>query len=165
MRVFVVWMRRTRRRTDERLERYFYHRCTSRQGTATCPRSGPSWSLGRTSIRENPSLGRLPCTAAIYFDKPVTLKVLIEAGADVNAQDSDGATPLTLAAQEDNPMIVMELIKAGADVNLTRHDGATPLHMAAQNGHEGCAAGADPRRRRHSPTYRDGQDADYIRHR
>ena len=30
--------------------------------TATCPRSGPSWSLGRTSIRETPSLGRLPCT-------------------------------------------------------------------------------------------------------
>ena len=29
--------------------------------TATCPRSGPSWSLGRTSIRETPR-GRLPCT-------------------------------------------------------------------------------------------------------
>jgi len=35
-----------------RLERYFYHRCNGRRRTATCPRSGPSWSLGRTSIRE-----------------------------------------------------------------------------------------------------------------
>jgi hypothetical protein len=34
----------------------------ARQSTATCPRSGPTWSLGRTSIRENPRLGRLPCT-------------------------------------------------------------------------------------------------------
>jgi ankyrin repeat protein len=107
---------------------------------------------GEDVNKREPKRGQTALYYAIYFDKPVTLKVLIEAGADVNAQDSDGATPLTLAAQEDNPMIVMELIKAGADVNLTRHDGATPLHMAAKNGHEGCVValirdGADVHRR------------------
>jgi ankyrin repeat protein len=55
------------------------------------------------------------------MDKPVILKALIEAGADVNAQGSNmGSTPLTFATQAGNPMIVMELIKAGADVNLAR---------------------------------------------
>ena len=107
---------------------------------------------GEDVNKREPKLGHTALYWAIYFDRPVILKVLIETGADVNAQDSNGATPLTLAAQEDNPMIVMELIKAGADVNLTRHDGATPLHLAAQQGHEGCAAvlirdGADIHRR------------------
>jgi hypothetical protein len=122
----------------------------------------PAYSEKTTGKKPLPSMhiaagyGNLPAVRALLEsgedDKPVTLKVLIEAGADVNAQCSDGATSLYSAAQEDNPMIVMELIKAGADVNLARHDGATPLHMAAQRGHEGCAAmliqaGADIHRR------------------
>ena len=102
--------------------------------------------------KEDPELRQTALHHAAYFDKPVTLKALIEAGADVNAQNSDGGTPLYSAAHEDNPMIVMELIKAGADVNLARPNGATPLHMAAQRGHEGCVValirdGADVHRR------------------
>ena len=102
--------------------------------------------------KKEPKLGRTALHFAAYFDIPVTLKILIEAGADMNAQDSEGITPLYLAAQEGNPMIVMELIKAGADVNLARHDSVTPLHMAAQFGHEGCVvalihAGVDVHRR------------------
>ena len=95
---------------------------------------------GEDVNKREPRLGQTALHLAAYFDRPVTLKALIEAGADVNAQDSQGCTSLSFAAQEGNPMIVMELIKAGADVNLARHDGVTPLHMAAQNGHEGCAA-------------------------
>ena len=139
---------------------YSNHRCTTRQSTATCPRSGPTWSLGEDVNKREPKRGQTALHFAAYNDKPVTLKALIEAGADVNAQDSDGSTPLSFAAEEGNPMIVMELIKAGADVNLARHDGATPLHMAAQQWTRRLRGCADPRRCRRSPTYRDGHDAD-----
>jgi hypothetical protein len=107
---------------------------------------------GEDVNKKEPKLGRTALHFAAYFDIPVTLKILIEAGADMNTQDREGITPLYLAAQEGNPMIVMELIKAGADVNLARHDSVTPLHMAAQFGHEGCVvalihAGVDVHRR------------------
>ena len=107
---------------------------------------------GEDVNKKEPKLGRTALHFAAYFDIPVTLKILIEAGADMNTQDREGITPLYLAAQEGNPMIVMELIKAGADVNLARPNGATPLHMAAQQGHESCVValirdGADIHRR------------------
>jgi hypothetical protein len=107
---------------------------------------------GEDVNKRQPKRGQTALHFAAYKAKPATLKVLIEAGADVNAQSIKGATPLSFAAQEDNTIIVMELIKAGADVNLARHDGVTPLHLAAFMGHEGCAAvlihaGADVHRR------------------
>jgi len=107
---------------------------------------------GEDVNKRDPELGQTALQCAAYLDKPVILKALIEAGADLNAQDSEGTTSLTFAAQEGNPVIAMELIKEGADVNLARPDGVTPLHMAANNGHEGCAAvliqaGADIHRR------------------
>ena len=95
---------------------------------------------GEDVNKGEPRFGQTALHFAAYKAEPVTLKALIEAGADVNAQDSQGCTSLSFAAQQDNPMIVMELIKAGADVNLARPDGGTPLHMAVQNGREGCAA-------------------------
>ena len=112
---------------------------------------------GEDVNKKEPKLGRTALHFAAYFDIPVTLKILIEAGADMNTQDREGITPLYLAAQEGNPMIVMELIKAGADVNLARDDGTTPLHMAARYGYEGCAAvlihaGADVHRRTNTGT-------------
>ena len=107
---------------------------------------------GEDVNKKDPGRGQTALHLAAYFDRPVTLKALIEAGADVNAHESEGSTSLSFAAQEGNPMIVMELIKAGADVNLARHDSVTPLHMAAQFGHEGCVvalihAGVDVHRR------------------
>ena len=44
-----------------------------------------------------------------------TAKVLIAAGADVNAKDSDGDTPLQLAAFRGHADLVKMLIAAGAD--------------------------------------------------
>ena len=87
---------------------------------------------GEDVNKRDPKFGQTALHQAAYHDKPVTLKALIEAGADVNAQGSYGSTPLSFA-KKGNPMIVMELIKAGADVNLARDDGTTPLHMAVQH--------------------------------
>ena len=114
---------------------------------------------GEDVNKRDPELGRTALYFAAHFDRPVTLKALIEAGADANAQDVDGGTSLFMAAYRNNVMIVMELIDAGADVNLgcRKHhypelEGTTPLHMAVQYGYEGCVValirgGADIHRR------------------
>jgi ankyrin repeat protein len=51
-----------------------------------------------------------------------TLKVLIEAGADINKADGDNYTPLMRAAIMDHPQCFKLLVESGADV--------TPVHLA-----------------------------------
>lgn len=82
-------------------------------------------------------------------------KALIEAGADVNKQetlDDLGKTPLMLAAAAGHTPVIMELIRAGANVNSAKNfAGAnvnTALEEAVLNAHEACVlalihAGAD----------------------
>ncbi len=82
---------------------------------------------------------------------PVAAKLLVDAGAVVEAQTTGGYTPLHLAAAKDNSEVVRFLIEeAGANPNSRRLDGGTPMYMAAQNGQRVDAikvllrAGADP---------------------
>ena len=78
------------------------------------------------------------------------LKVLIDAGADVNAADFMGGTPILSATCNNDYLCVQLLIDAGANVNgHPDHCGHTPLSAAVSNGNEECvrrlvAAGADP---------------------
>ena len=77
------------------------------------------------------------------------VKVLIEAGADVNVRASNVNpnqrfatmhTALYAAADRGHALIVMELIMAGADVNIATSNGCTSLHIAASKGHDGAVA-------------------------
>ena len=63
------------------------------------------------------------------------MKLLIDAGADVDKCNVDyGTPPLHLAAENGNAMIAMLLIKAGAEVNLADTlDGKTPLWFAVDS--------------------------------
>ena len=63
-------------------------------------------------------------------EKTGVVKVLINAGADVNPRGKD-FTPLHEAALGQNAKIIKELIKAGAKVNAKDRWGNTPLHEAA----------------------------------
>lgn len=65
---------------------------------------------------------------------PAIALYLIEAGADIKAQDEQGNTPLHNAAESGVPNIVNALIQAGADVDAPNIDKQTPLHKAAMRG-------------------------------
>ena len=69
--------------------------------------------------------------AAGRNNNPEVLRVLIQAGANVNAKDNYGSTPLMYAALNDNSEVFKALIQAGANVNAKNDDGWTPLMLAA----------------------------------
>ena len=62
-------------------------------------------------------------------------KLLIQAGAPVNAQQSEGFTPLHSAAQNGNLEIITCLFEAGADVNARESEGRTPLYYTEKEGY------------------------------
>lgn len=62
---------------------------------------------------------------------PAVVKLLIQAGAEVNLPDAIGKTPLMYAVMRyDDVSVVNSLLDAGADVNATDDGGETSLHLA-----------------------------------
>ena len=61
-------------------------------------------------------------------------EVLLNAGANKDAQDSEGRTALHLASENGLTGMVACLLKAGADKDVLDDFGLTPLHYAARNG-------------------------------
>ena len=62
------------------------------------------------------------------------MKILLDAGANVNSQTNDGKTVLNLVASKidcEHTGSIKELIDAGADVNKGDNRGRTPLMQAA----------------------------------
>lgn len=105
--------------------------------------------------------GSTPLHLAIQGNKPSTVKLLLNKGANINAKDKDGKTPLDLAVQEgytdiiqiieqvqsdlDKELLtavqngdlnkVKSLISRNASVNTRDKYSWTPLHWAAYKGH------------------------------
>jgi ankyrin repeat protein len=46
-----------------------------------------------------------------------SVRLLVEAGADISPQDKDGDFPLSLAAGYDHPDVISYLLEKGASVN------------------------------------------------
>ena len=109
--------------------------------------------------------------AAALGNDAETVRVLVDAGLDVNASDFQGFTPLIYAASNVNLAAARLLLAKGADVNAVSGDGAfqkvkagtlaqgyfTPLIMAAPFGSTRTGEGAARRRR-------ERQRAGYPRH-
>jgi len=61
------------------------------------------------------------------------IELLLDAGADMHAQDKNGATPLHRAVRTRCADAVRFLLDAGADATLQNKPGSTPFHLAVQN--------------------------------
>ncbi|MAF12357.1 hypothetical protein CMK11_18080 [Candidatus Poribacteria bacterium] len=99
-------------------------------------------------LAENPDLVRArgagsstPLHAAVWKGKAAVVRLLLEAGADVNAHNDNthwGTTPLHAAAHSNRKGIAELLIAHGADVNAKNPDGVTPL--ATTHAHNATSA-------------------------
>lgn len=68
-------------------------------------------------------------TALHYAGSPTIVKLLLKAGADIEAKDTDdGSRPIHLAARDDEE-VALTLIKHGADVGARKDDDSTALHF------------------------------------
>ncbi len=72
-----------------------------------------------------------PMPVACKADYDQIVEMLIDQGADVNAQDADGFTALINAIVTENVPCVQKLLQAGASVSICDKQGRSPLHIAA----------------------------------
>ena len=82
------------------------------------------------------SAERQPLHEAAYDGNEISVKLLLEGGADIEAADLLGRTSLHHAAMTPLSRAIESLLKAGANVNAKSERGKTPLHEAAYYGSE-----------------------------
>jgi ankyrin repeat protein len=84
--------------------------------------------------------GAAPLHWAFRSDYEENIRILLNAGADVNLRNAHGSTPLHCACMYGSISMARILVfEAHADVNKQSNDGSTPLHRACSNGFENIA--------------------------
>jgi ankyrin repeat protein len=91
-------------------------------------------------VRSENAMRNQPLHAAAAGRQTEASRLLLEAGADVNARQTGGYTPLHAAAQNGDRALVDLLLARGADLAATTDDGATPLALAERAGRTEVAA-------------------------
>lgn len=87
-----------------------------------------------------PTRASTPLITAAAFGKPEAANLLIDAGADLNAQNTDGSTALHTAAAFGKTEVAKLLIDAGIGLDIKNKEGSTALHTAAFMGHKEIVA-------------------------
>ena len=80
------------------------------------------------------------CNAALHCaaggGHVITVRLLLDRGADTEAKGFSNLTPLHRAASNGHEAAIVLLLDRGADTEAVDSVGQTPLHMAVWNGHE-----------------------------
>ena len=91
-------------------------------------------SLGKASAKDTTIFGTTLLHSASRSGDMELVRMLIQEGADVNAQDEDGESPLHGAmARNDNYNVARTLIENGAELSSRAIDGKTPFHNIFNN--------------------------------
>ena len=77
------------------------------------------------------SAGQMSRLCPAMWEDPAVCQVLIDAGADIEARNTDGRSPLHVASRSGKLASVTKLVKAGADVRATDAQRNTCLMLAA----------------------------------
>jgi ankyrin repeat protein len=105
------------------------------------PNSQPGFGHGIGIVRGgSPDRGRrapipggmTPLMYAARDGRMDTVRMLLEAGADINARDANDITPLITAITNNHPELARYLIERGADVKAVDWYGRTPLWAAIE---------------------------------
>ena len=105
----------------------------------TCPRGAGTRLLDTAFLAAGmPPVvhGKQAIWTAIEFKHPEVVKLLIDAGANVNEAGEYGQTMVMLASDHKNLEILNLLIQAGADVNRPNDYKIAPLASAAEQGNK-----------------------------
>ena len=68
---------------------------------------------------------------AAHANQVTAARVLMAAGASVDASDEQGKTAVQYAAYSGHASVLQMLLEGGASINATDREGATALHVAA----------------------------------
>ena len=83
------------------------------------------------AITSNASVTDTQPYIAAMNNSALSVQILCQHGADVNAKDGRGKTPLYIAASSNLKEIVQILCQHGADVDAKNFEFQSPLHIAA----------------------------------
>jgi uncharacterized protein len=87
------------------------------------------------TINSRGECGESPLHWMAILGDPAGIKLLIEAGADIDTVDDEGNTPLHRAVSARQADAVKFLIERGAGVNQRNRAGLTPLDLAKLDGY------------------------------
>jgi hypothetical protein len=96
----------------------------------------PDWPWRQPELRKDPEKIPNPLYYAALLNLREVVKILLNAGADVNAQGGEYSNALQAASWEGNEQVVKILLDAGADVNAQGGEYGNALQAASWEGNE-----------------------------